>query len=68
VIAVDVDGTIHQSGVVNRRLLDWLVVKKSSGYELMLWSARGTDHARKLATLTKSVDLFDVMVAVDFHV
>lgn len=58
VIAVDVDGTLQCRGEANEELIEWCKEKKREGFKLMLWSARGEDHARKYAELFNITDLF----------
>ncbi len=61
VIAVDVDGTLHIRGEPNLRLIEWIRLKKSEGFFLMLWSSRGESNARKYAELFGVTDLFDLI-------
>ena len=49
VIFCDVDGTLIVSGMVNARLVDWLRLRHADGFELVLWSSRGREHAEKAA-------------------
>ena len=48
-IGIDVDGTLIQDGRLNRRLAEWAKEKKAEGYEVILWTAQGADHARRVA-------------------
>ena len=50
-IAVDVDGTLFAGGKINERLVAWLAEKKSQGFVLILWSARGAEYAGNAAAL-----------------
>lgn len=59
VIAVDVDGTLIVGGEVNKSLVEWCKDKKEQGFCMILWSARGEDHAKKAAKRSKTTDLFD---------
>lgn len=61
VIAVDVDGTLHHDGVSNKRLIAWLAEQKAAGYSLMLWSLRGEQHARTVASQCKADHLFNLI-------
>ena len=61
VIAVDVDGTLHQDGISNTRLISWLEEQKAAGFTLMLWSLRGEQHARTMASRCKADHLFDLI-------
>lgn len=63
VIAVDVDGTLHRAGEPNTRLIAWLIERKSEGFSLTLWSARGEQHARNMAQRCGCVELFDHIVS-----
>tara|TARA_R110000824_G_scaffold162702_1_gene338404 strand:- start:1549 stop:1797 length:249 start_codon:yes stop_codon:yes gene_type:complete len=44
-----VDGTLIQDGRLNRRLAEWAKEKKAEGFEVILWTAQGVDHARRVA-------------------
>jgi len=61
VIAVDVDGTLHQGGISNKRLISWLAEQKAAGFTLMLWSLRGEQHARTMASQCEADHLFDLI-------
>lgn len=63
VIAVDVDGTLVKDGRVVQSLVAWLRERKTEGNRLMLWSARGRDHALGAVELGGLHDLFDDVVA-----
>ena len=63
VIFCDVDGTLITSGQVNARLVDWLRSRHSEGYELVLWSSRGREHAEKAASIAGCADLFRAIVS-----
>lgn len=62
-IAVDVDGTLYINGQVNQKLVDWLRKKKSEGFELMLWSARGKAHAQDAVNYFHLEGLFYVVIS-----
>ena len=66
-IAIDVDGTLIISGEVNRPLVAWAAVQKARGYKLMLWSARGEQHAERAAQLVEQAchlpQFFDAVVS-----
>jgi len=63
VIACDVDGTLHQQGEPNTRLIAWLRARKAEGFSITLWSARGEQHARMMAKRCECVELFDHIVS-----
>jgi len=63
VIACDVDGTLHREGEPNTRLIAWLTDRKSEGFSITLWSARGEQHARNMAQRCGCVGLFDHIVS-----
>jgi len=60
-VAVDVDGTLLIGSRPNARLIEWCWQKKNEGFRLMLWSARGKDHAINAARLCGVMDLFDAI-------
>jgi hydroxymethylpyrimidine pyrophosphatase-like HAD family hydrolase len=62
-IAVDVDGTLIHGSSVNESLIAWLRVRKEEGHELILWSARGREHARRAARVTETESLFDAIIS-----
>jgi hydroxymethylpyrimidine pyrophosphatase-like HAD family hydrolase len=62
-IAVDVDGTLIHGSSVNEPLIAWLRVRKEEGHELILWSARGREHARRAARVTETESLFDAIIS-----
>ena len=63
VIFCDVDGTLIVSGMVNARLVDWLRLRHADGFELVLWSSRGREHAEKAASVAGCADLFRSIVS-----
>ena len=63
VIAVDVDGTLIRDGRLVRSLVDWLHEQRALGFRLMLWSARGRDHALGAVELFGLHGLFDDVVS-----
>jgi ribonucleotide monophosphatase NagD (HAD superfamily) len=62
-IAVDVDGTLHREGEPNARLIEWCRQRKAEGFRLMLWSARGEAHARRMAEACGCADLWHVITS-----
>jgi predicted mannosyl-3-phosphoglycerate phosphatase (HAD superfamily) len=63
VIFCDVDGTLITSGQVNARLVDWLRLRHNEGFELVLWSSRGREHAEKAASIAGCAELFQSIVS-----
>lgn len=63
VIAVDVDGTLISRFSINESLIKLLALKKSEGHELILWSARGKEHALRAAKKTGTEHLFDAIIS-----
>ena len=62
VVAVDIDGTLWGRTGLNLALLTRLREVKAAGYQLMLWSARGTDYARAFESQHIEAGLFDVVI------
>ena len=60
-IAVDVDGTLLVGSQPNAKLIQWCWQKKEEGFRMMLWSARGKDHAVNAARFCNVMDLFDAI-------
>lgn len=57
------DGTLHESGIPNTKVIAWLRVKKLEGFELVLWSARGQRHAQRAIDNLGLAGLFDVVIS-----
>jgi hydroxymethylpyrimidine pyrophosphatase-like HAD family hydrolase len=63
IIAVDIDGTLwHPRLGLNIALVTTLQAAKEQGYQLILWSARGTDYTRKFNAEHFADNFFDVVV------
>ena len=58
VIAVDVDGTLHQNGVPCYQAIARLRELSADGWEMFLWSARGAAYAQAVAVELGIADLF----------
>ena len=63
VIYVDVDGTLVVGGKPNRKLVELLTQWKKAGFELVLWSAAGREHAEEMAELCGVTDCFSVILS-----
>ena len=63
VIAVDVDGTLLRYGKPNKKIIDYIKKQHSEGYTMLLWSARGKDHAEKAAVKCGIDKLFQVIIS-----
>lgn len=63
VIAVDVDGTLLINGKIDRKLVDWCRRKKLDGFYIILWSARGMQHAIDVSRDGNIVDVFDTIIS-----
>jgi hydroxymethylpyrimidine pyrophosphatase-like HAD family hydrolase len=61
-IGIDVDGTLIQNGKLNRRLAEWAKVKKEAGFEVVLWTAQGKEHAEKVAQKYGIEDHFTAII------
>jgi hydroxymethylpyrimidine pyrophosphatase-like HAD family hydrolase len=62
IIAVDVDGTLIRDGRLVQPLVNWLKEQREKGFRLMLWSARGKDHAENAIKTFELEGLFDDVV------
>lgn len=51
VIAIDVDNTLFIRGQPNKALIIWIKLKKQEGYDILIWSACGTEHATNAARI-----------------
>ena len=63
VIAVDVDGTLFIRGHVNSKLVAWIKDRKAQGFEVIIWSSRGTKHAKRGAELAGLSGVADVVIS-----
>lgn len=61
-IYVDVDGTLLVNGIINMELVRWCNGKHRDGFELILWSARGADHAVSVAVEAGIKSLFSNII------
>ena len=61
-IAVDVDGTLLVRGACNAAVVRYCEARKAEGAYLILWSARGVEHARAVAAEFGVTDLFDAII------
>jgi len=63
-ICIDVDGTLLlKEETLNETLATWAAAKKSEGYEVILWSARGRNHAENVAKKFNIEDNFSFIVS-----
>jgi len=62
-VYVDVDGTLVRNGVLNFTLVAELKTRKAAGYELVLWSMRGREHAQQAANHFEVSFLFDAILS-----
>ncbi len=63
VVTVDVDGTLLVDGRVNAKLVAWLKDRKAEGFELILWSAAGRQHAENAANFAGIAALFSAIIS-----
>jgi len=61
-VYVDVDGTLIDRGRLNARLVEQLVIQRSTGWFIALWSSRGLAYAQAAAKDHNITDLFDVIL------
>lgn len=68
-IAIDVDGTlISREGALNERLAEWAGEKKAAGWEVVLWSMRGSRYARAVADRHGIAENFTAILSKPGHV
>ena len=63
VIAVDVDDTLLINGEINQKLSKWCEARKTEGFCLILWSARGERHAEDTCKKAGLDDVFDYVIS-----
>lgn len=51
VVYIDVDGTLLVDDQVNHQLVDWARRRFAEGKEIIIWSARGADNAKRAVEL-----------------
>ena len=61
VIAIDVDKTLYLDGQLNKALVSLAKRLKGEGYEIIIWSARGTAYATEAATAAGLADIADTI-------
>jgi hypothetical protein len=62
-IFVDVDGTlVLNGGRLNATLVEFCRLRKAEGFDVILWSARGKEHALKAATFFDVADAFTAIL------
>ena len=60
VIAVDFDGTLfRKEGCLNEGVAAWCRKKKSEGFQMILWSARGREICERAVVAFGLVGVFD---------
>ncbi len=57
VVYIDVDGTLLVDDVVNHQLVSWARQRHHEGKQIIVWSARGADNARRAVELCKIDDI-----------
>lgn len=67
-VAVDVDGTLHRHGLPNKAVIAWVEQCRAKGMFIILWSARGKEHAEKVAASFGCAHLFDVIIPKPGHI
>lgn len=61
-IACDVDDTLLREGMPNPAVVLWLRKKHAAGHRLILWSARGSEHAQTAAQACEIAHLFTAII------
>lgn len=51
VVYIDVDGTLLVDDSVNHQLVSWARQRHNEGKQIIVWSARGADNARRAVEL-----------------
>jgi hydroxymethylpyrimidine pyrophosphatase-like HAD family hydrolase len=62
-VAIDVDGTLVINGRLNVKLSEWAKLRKQEGFEVILWSARGSQYATDQAAKHGVTDCFTVIIS-----
>lgn len=62
-VAIDVDNTLVINGKLNASVVDYIRERKTAGFEIILWSARGREHAEKTADRFCVRDLFSSIIS-----
>lgn len=62
-VAIDVDETLVVDGKLNTCVIDYAKDRKAAGFEIILWSARGREHACQTAERFGIVDLFSSIIS-----
>lgn len=62
-IAIDVDKTLYFAGELNDLIVRWAKEKRADGFELIVWSNRGTKYAQAAAQSAGLVDLCSACIS-----
>lgn len=62
-IFIDVDGTLLINGKCNTELIEWIIKRKSDGFTITLWSARGQTYSENVASSFCIEYLFDHIIS-----
>lgn len=62
-VAIDVDGTLIVNGKVNGDVVAYAQSCKDLGFEVILWSAKGKEHAAKAAKDAGIEDVFSCIIS-----
>lgn len=57
VVYIDVDGTLLLDDRVNHRLVDWARRQHAEGKQIVVWSARGANNAKRAVQLSGIDDI-----------
>lgn len=68
VIACDVDGTLICGGLVHAGTVSVLRKWHADGREIILWSARGTEYAKRAADKAGIADLCSAIIGKPSHI
>lgn len=60
---IDIDGTLVRDGQLNAALVEWIERKRSAGYDIVLWSARGRKYAEDVAAHYQIAHLFHAIIS-----
>jgi len=62
-VAIDVDDTLVINERLNTAVVDYAKERQAAGFEILLWSARGREHAEQIADKFGIRDLFSSIIS-----
>ena len=62
-VAIDVDDTLVINERLNTAVVDYAKERQAAGFEILLWSAKGREHAERIADKFGIRNLFSAIIS-----